>query len=851
MPVDINTIANQTDNLSNGDILVYQKVVGAPNASQWIVQNLSAIEATNVPRFLTDLTDLASPTSGRAVLSIDGYSSVNDGGQGQFLWDASYTGPASAINVYPVGFVQGAWSRIIHNNILQAPWFGAKGDAVGIVDGGTDDTDAIQAMLDLNQCLTVAAPYSGNTMACMLPETNFKCENLQLPPVSLYRITRPLGKNDGITNGTKTFFGGKGASSGLYHKDYTGPAIIDGYVAPGPTFGKDTGTGLDLCNVGQADGGVNCWWNFSEYDTGDLTSVGAFTVEWFINPLSTSTGTLPNDTYLSMFSVFGNDALSGEGAFLGNPCMNFTQFKSYLHSQQEQLRFELRTTTGFYTVITQPGHTWNANALNHIAVSYDGAYLRMFIDGYQADTSMTVAATGVLNQTYYESMTFCGGYPDTYPCEGQPTYGVAPGTVQVGRFRFSDIARYQANFSSPAPSTITCDAYTKVWLDFAPQYRPTRPAMAGYSIALSAVGARRAAPGQPVWLRAHTAEIYYTGLSEIHDLVFNGIGWGIYANASPSSKFGENCRWIGNHQGLCIDNFSYTCTLPGNMQFWETGGYGGSGGNFNNPCIYIAGGAQFTRIGPGNSSAFGGNNFYLIHTFADIVIDTCFPSGCTQGVFYFGGNVSSVLMTGASFEDESNVMGSSIITISGCTDFTMLGGYLANAYNTSRPIFRVGNNAQNVLIKNTIFSSGAPLFTFPNNTDIPTVAQTNPVSFQGCNFNNVDTIDGYNPGPVLIPSQEYFGLHAFPFTSAATAQTLPINDFLWGSITFTDAGSLLTGDTTITTPNVAGYFRNFFNGTQQTLFFATATSFGTLSVAAGANQRAVCLGGAGGWVTVS
>src|SRR5579872_53487 len=105
--------------------------MSAPSNSIY-VNGQGQLSGDQLNTFLQTATNVAAlrnfPGTSGMVLELQGFSTINDGGQGLFYWNSSGTGPddGGVTNVVPNGTVLGCWTRFGTNitttvNSLSSP----------------------------------------------------------------------------------------------------------------------------------------------------------------------------------------------------------------------------------------------------------------------------------------------------------------------------------------------------------------------------------------------------------------------------------------------------------------------------------------------------------------------------------------------------------------------------------------------------------------------------------------------------------------------------------------------------------------------------------------------------------
>jgi hypothetical protein len=792
------------------------------------------------------------PTSSitNETIFVDGYSVNGDGGEGSFFWNPAYSGPSTPINVVPDGYTSGAWTRSNIDQGLYVTWFGARGDGV------TDDTAAIQLALDtailqpviLNPTSTVESGGTG----------------LKITP---YRTTQPLFLYDGYAGGptpssfASTFSGIPGAqpSAALINEAGIMPTILAGQYAPGPDYQQDAaGSGLWMIQFGtNAPTQRNApTYHFNDSPINDLSGYTDFTFEFFFNPLNMVDYVnthFPGAVSYTFVECSGNLNIEEHTTFE----LSWNNLSGAQPNQLQAAIWTVNSPDGYVVQTTNASSSWQGTGsdgyLNHIAVTYDGAHLRLFVNGQQPDSSMTIACTGALNQQWYEAIMINANGGNIWP-QTAINQATIFDQVQFGRFRFSNIARYTAPFTAPTWESITADGNTQIYMDFDPSNRPSRPSAASWIICQSPAFYG----GDPIWVTSCT---YQTGEEnngiEISNLFFSGFGCGIRASATTNSLLGTGCYFEGMFQGIWIDDYGYTTGIGNNCVFYASNSNSGGRYNYHSFNVYFGGGQQFSFVLDNCSSASGQGNWHIICANADIKIGTGFPNSFIKGCYAFPNNFSSALLSDSTMLDDNgsgyDVCGCLINTTYGNAVVTWQGSYIGMEYS-SVPIFIINGDSAAITINTAIFgdfTNESPLFSFFN-----TSTNTTPVIFSGFNSNGNDIVDGNNPGPVILPQQEGFGLHTLDISAlppdgsfGADGYSIKINDFLWSNIDITDTSHLLAADGTIVLPTYQfNYTRTFYNNTLFPLTFQ-GTSGSGVQIAAGKTALVRCNGT--GWVRVT
>lgn len=192
----------------------------------------------------------------------------------------------------------------------------------------------------------------------------------------------------------------------------------------------------------------NCWINFRDLKTCDLSGLTAFSVELFSNTtfvtersayVTSQSSWLPNDPLTSAFRLYSD---------FGKPA------------------FDLHVSTSS-NVSVSSSTSYADGATHFFEASYDGASMRLFADG-QLQSSLS--ASGTLVQEITEDITMGAAMAGLIE---QALSGVFTGPRgRVDSVRLSNVARHTTNYTTPT-SKLTSDAYTLALCNFDQFVGPT------------------------------------------------------------------------------------------------------------------------------------------------------------------------------------------------------------------------------------------------------------------------------------------------------------------------------------------------------------------------------------------
>jgi Concanavalin A-like lectin/glucanases superfamily len=735
----------------------------------------------------------------------------------------------------PTGGPVGAWVRDLSSDpgVYDPLWSGAYGDGV------TDDWATIQTVINFNEGADFNSFKAVRLSPAHIIPGGGSGDNPT--PATYYAISQPLNINTISGNSTRVLYGTDRASVWLcptttnslaaplsnFNTAWQGPLICDGDFSSAPTYVADSygGSNMTACVVSCPSMASSSVVNLSQYDYADINGATLFCVEFLWNPLGSS---IAGGTILA-------ECRGSDGLITG-----YAWSVQRTGSSGEVTAFVTTTGSGRVTVHTASGHDLTANAMNHIALTYDGTNVRLFLNGAQPDSTMTAAATGTIQQLYCEEVVFGSSGYEVWPGFGQANPSDA--NFHLGVIRMSTgTARYTAPFSPTVANVRIVDVHTNCMVDFANQ--PTAPGMGQYILGTCGLPYFGQTRNTPSWLRIVQAGFNYNqGFTRIHGLgLYCPQGRAIQSWSSLYLNYYDLYIRRGI-QGINLDGYSYNAHIGDDIFFFQTGLGGFQGQNSHSWNILFGNGCQFSKVGATVNTSFSLVQWHIVHTFGDVTCDSSWVNSVNQGMFYSSAAAGGIDLGSLGFTDEGAIIRTGVVLLNGTAGN---GGAslrwpngLVVIQSSAVPLVKVVQAfACDVGVTFFNYFAGASMFSFapsalaPQNGGLPVYASGN--------LHNagkiIDDTNG-NFGPVIVPRQETFGIpHTVSFTANANLALVQA-DQLWGSVQVNDGFGISTPNLQVIVPlPIAGYRREVFNNAPQAINYGYA---GGTNVAVGAGKTA-------------
>lgn len=153
--------------------------------------------ASNLGVLWTALATMVA-TAATAVVQLNGYAAVGDGGGGVVFWNPIDTRASDGGTIQAVsGVATGRWNRLFDANSINVRWWGAKGD------GSTDDTSAIQTAIDI-----FSGRSSTKSGEIIFPQGEYKITSTLTYTGNVSVGLRLAGSKTGVIDGTKITWAG-------------------------------------------------------------------------------------------------------------------------------------------------------------------------------------------------------------------------------------------------------------------------------------------------------------------------------------------------------------------------------------------------------------------------------------------------------------------------------------------------------------------------------------------------------------------------------------------------------------------------------------------------------------------
>lgn len=404
-----------------------------------------------------------------------------------------------------------------------------------------------------------------------------------------------------------------------------------------------------------------------------LNGLGAFTFEFYIEPFVNDGGGSDNINLIGIHAGKPNPTAQDGLDFQlnGNGCTN--GYNCLSAGANIGGTFVWANAGGI-------GSGLAANQVHHVALTYDGSTLRLFIDGRLQSSH---AASGGLTIPFYESFMLADKFPNVYPGQN-PTENTA--TAFYDSIRISSTARYTANFTPPT-AKFPWDGNT-IFLENFP--------------ASTTIGALEAEiAGRNAFIPLETSNgAADLNPAAIRDMTIQNSG-GLYANWMLNSSI-ENVSF--NTSGdLCVnlhDNdfqdalrHVFCSVTPGNTR--TTGGF--AFGNQSNNNIY-----DHLQCDGTTSCVveYGGSGTYILPDYTD--------RGTVFYPFAFMAAQATLISPTTDIEDSDPNFQGDVFNFQSYAPLEIHGGQLAAPSSGTPPAYLVSDfQANPYLVEGTIFAGGA------------------------------------------------------------------------------------------------------------------------------------------------
>jgi hypothetical protein len=310
-------------------------------------------------------------------------------------------------------------------------------DPVAYGAAWNDSTDDYPALAAVAAAINASSDVNG-VRSMYVPPGRGRCSKPVVITVSGFRL---IGNGQGINTQS---IGVKAGASTVVGTSQGGPTFL--VTARGATVGGLVPALVGTGNAWNAPD-ESRWFNLRDLPLLDMNGLAALTVECF---------------YQSSFASYPSVALcASSGRWMPS---DPTTSAFILYSANGAAAFTINLATS--GVVTISGGTIADNTVHHVAASYDGATVRLFVDGTMVASH---AGTGTLVQATMEHVTL--GAPLTSPAEGTLSNSYVGPRGTIDSLRISNSAKYTANFTAPN-AKLTNDGNTLALMNFDQQYGP-------------------------------------------------------------------------------------------------------------------------------------------------------------------------------------------------------------------------------------------------------------------------------------------------------------------------------------------------------------------------------------------